>query len=207
MKEKSEIKIEWVDPGNLVPYEKNPRKHEDDQVDEIVRQISVGGWDVPIVTDENLVIIKGHGRRLAALKMGLEEVPVIRRHGLSDEEKIAIRIGDNKVGELSDWDKDLLSFELGTLDRAGFDLSATSLTDLELDELTPAEGLEDEGLPEPDGAGGGSKDKNFTIQYTLIFNTLEEQQEWFEFLGRCKSEYPGKETVAQRVLEFVKERG
>ena len=119
-----------LDPATLTPYAKNSKKHPDDQLDKIAGQIHRFGFDQPIVVDENKIIIKGHGRREAALRLGLPTVPVIVRSDLNDHEKLAARIGDNKVAE-SDWDNDALKFEFGTLRRAEFDLDLTGFDESE----------------------------------------------------------------------------
>jgi len=105
----------------LKPYERNAKKHPQEQIDRLALHIEGVGWDQPIVVDENMVILKGHGRRMAALKLGLTEVPVVIAEGLSEAQKKAVRIADNKLAE-SPWDDDLLRFELDDLALAGWDL-------------------------------------------------------------------------------------
>ena len=105
--------IEW-----LKPYGLNSKKHEPAQVKKIAESIRRLGWDQPIVTDVDGVIIKGHGRRLAALELGLTKVPVIVRDDLSPDEVKAARVADNRVA-IGDFDTDMLKLELAALD---FDL-------------------------------------------------------------------------------------
>src|SRR6056297_729515 len=95
----------------IIPYTNNPKEHPDEQVQKIASSIKNYGWDQPIVVDGENEIIKGHGRLQAAQLLGLEEVPVITRTDLSDAEKRASRIADNKTAE-SDWDDELLTTEL-----------------------------------------------------------------------------------------------
>jgi ParB-like chromosome segregation protein Spo0J len=83
----------------LVPYAKNVKKHDDAQVAKIVESIQQFGWTQPIVIDENNEIIAGHGRRLAALKLSIAEVPVVVLAGLTDEQKRALRLADNRTNE------------------------------------------------------------------------------------------------------------
>lgn len=98
-------------PTDLIPYEGNVKKHPPDQVARIATSISRFGFDVPIVVDRNMVVIKGHGRRLAAIELGLDKVPVFIRHDLTTEEANAARLADNRAG-ISDIDSEMLQTEL-----------------------------------------------------------------------------------------------
>lgn len=111
----------WVltDIEKLIPYENNVKKHPPEQVAKIAKAIKEFGWrGAPIQVDENMVIINGHGRRLAALSLGMTKVPVVVEEGLTPEQIKAYRLSDNRVG-ISDIDTDLLQIELGELE---FDL-------------------------------------------------------------------------------------
>lgn len=99
----------------IKPYHLNSKKHEDKQVDAIATSIQRFGFDQPIVVDSEGVIIKGHGRRLACIKLGLKHVPVLIREDLSPEQANAARIADNKVA-VGDFDTELLKAELEALD-------------------------------------------------------------------------------------------
>lgn len=123
-------KVEAWPIENIFPYEKNAKKHSDEQVDGLVQNIREFGWDQPIVVDKDGVIIKGHGRRLAAMKMGLKKVPVICRDDLSPDQVKAARLSDNRIVS-TEYDNDLLMEELGELD-ADFDLGALGFSDKEL---------------------------------------------------------------------------
>ena len=114
-------KITIMNVGHLIPYDKNSRTHPDEQVSVLSDAIKEYGFDQPIVVDENNVIIKGHGRLLAAKKLGLSEVPVIKNSDLSDIQKKALRISDNKISQLSGWNDELLFNELKELSENGFD--------------------------------------------------------------------------------------
>lgn len=118
------MKVELLPPDSLTPYANNAKKHPTEQIDKIAGQIAKFGFDQPIVVDKQKVIIKGHGRREAALRLGLKEVPVVIAAHLSDHEAMAVRLADNRVAE-SDWDDKFLKFEFGTLDRNDFDLNLT----------------------------------------------------------------------------------
>jgi hypothetical protein len=109
VEKKQDIKLIWKDPNTLIPYENNAKEHLPEQIEAIAHQIKTVGFDQPIVVNPKNVIIKGHGRREAALKLGLKRVPVIVVK-LSPEIERATRIGDNKVAEAS-WLHDILKLE------------------------------------------------------------------------------------------------
>lgn len=112
------LQIDLWDVEKLIPYELNSKIHDEKQVEKIAKSIQEFGWDQPIVVDCNGVIIKGHGRRLAAIKLGLAKVPVLVRHDLTEEQVRAARLADNRVA-VGDIDAELLQKELASLD---FDL-------------------------------------------------------------------------------------
>lgn len=99
------------------PYVNNPKEHPEEQVAKIRSSIKNYGWDQPIVVDGDGEIIKGHGRRLAAQSLGLDEVPVIVRTDLTDAQKKAARIADNRTSE-ADWDPEALTSEFEELQEA-----------------------------------------------------------------------------------------
>jgi len=119
--EHQDFKIEPMDINKIIPYEKNTKKHPDNQIDIIASSIDKFKFDQPIVIDENNVIIKGHGRLLGAKRLGLKSVPVIIRTDMSDAEKMASRLADNKSNE-SDWDFELLELEFDELKELDFDM-------------------------------------------------------------------------------------
>ena len=102
--------------GDIIPYEKNPRKN-DEAVKYVAESIKQFGFKVPIVIDKNNVIVAGHTRYKASKKLGLKEVPCIVADDLTEEQIKAYRLADNKVAEQAEWDIDLLGEELdGILD-------------------------------------------------------------------------------------------
>lgn len=114
------MKIRMVSPHDLIPYENNPRRN-DKAVEVVANSITEFGFKVPIIVDADMVIICGHTRRLAALMLGLVEVPVIVADDLSDEQIRAYRLADNRVAELAEWDEQILREELAKI--KGVDLS------------------------------------------------------------------------------------
>lgn len=127
------------------PYDNNSKAHPPDQVARIADQIRQHGFDQPIVINGEGVILKGHGRRLAALQLKLAQVPVVVRRNLTAEQERAIRVGDNKSAE-SDWLYGPLAIEFEALDLAGLDVElATGFGQAEIDEiLTAAQDIETE---------------------------------------------------------------
>lgn len=123
------------------PYADNAKTHPEDQIDDLVGRIRKDGWDVPIVTDEDGEIVKGHGRRLAAQRLGMSEVPVVRNSYSTEADKRAARLADNRVAE-SEWDDDLVELELQALDDLEYDVGTIGFDEEELDEY-----LEDEEEP------------------------------------------------------------
>lgn len=133
--------------SDLIPYINNSRKHSDDQVSQIAASIKEFGWTNPILVDGDNGIIAGHGRIMAAKKLGMTEVPVIELAHLSKEQRKALIIADNKLALNSDWDTNLLSIELADLQELGFDLNLTGFNADELANLLQPEqvdGLTDE---------------------------------------------------------------
>lgn len=126
--------VDLVDADDLLPYGSNPKEHPPEQVDKIASSIKRFGWDQPIVIDEDGEILKGHGRHQAARKLGLDRVPVIRRVGLTDAEKRAARIADNRTAQ-SEWDDGLLEAELELLDESDMSMEATAMDDGEIEGL------------------------------------------------------------------------
>lgn len=124
--------------GNVRPYAKNAKKHDDAAVDEAVASLTEFGWTYPLLVDENGELLSGHRRLLAARRMGMERVPVLQKLGLSDTGKKAYRLLDNKMQERTPWDVDLVRFELDDLMAAGVNLGLTGFDEADLIELVKA---------------------------------------------------------------------
>lgn len=121
--------------SDVFGYEKNARTHSENQVAEIAASIKQYGWTNPILIDEAGEIIAGHGRIAAAELLELDEVPVIVLAGLSDAQKKAYRLADNKIPLNAGWDIELLKLELSELIDTDFDISLTGFSQAEIDEL------------------------------------------------------------------------
>lgn len=118
-----ELKIEYIKIDELTAYDKNARKHENYDVEQIAKSIEKYGFNDPIgIWSDKNIIVEGHGRVLASKKLGLKEVPCIRLDHLTNEERREYAIMHNKTAELSAWDNDLLRLELEDLDFGDFDV-------------------------------------------------------------------------------------
>ena len=131
-------KIEFMAPTALTPYERNPMKHPEAQIEQIIASIREFGFTVPVLIDENDMILAGHGRQTAALKMGLKRVPVIRRTGLTEAQKRAYIIADNKIQMNTEFDWALITGELQALKDLDFNLDLTGFAQYEIDPLLAA---------------------------------------------------------------------
>ncbi len=140
-----DIEIRAID--SIRPYDNNPRKN-DQAVDAVAGSLREYGFRQPIVFDSDGVIIAGHTRYKAALKLGLEKVPVHVATDLSPEQVRAYRLADNKTGELATWDLEILPIELAALQSAGYDLNILAFDDKELAQLLDTE--VQQGLIDPD---------------------------------------------------------
>ena len=112
--------VKTVGINEVIPYEKNPRRNEK-AVEAVANSIKEFGWKNPIIVDRGMVIISGHTRRLAALKLGLKTVPVVIADDMTDEQVRAFRLADNRVASFSTWDEEKLKQEIGEI--SSIDLS------------------------------------------------------------------------------------
>ena len=119
----------------LIPYARNPRTHSDAQVSQIAASIKEFGFLVPVVVGEDNGIIAGHGRVLAAQRMGLESVPTVDASYLTDAQRRAFVIADNKLTLNADWDEELLKIEMTDLRDMDFDLDLTGFSEQEFSKL------------------------------------------------------------------------
>lgn len=136
-----------VSVEKLIPYARNSRTHSAEQVDQIAASIKEFGFLNPIITDGENGIVAGHGRVMAAKKLGLKELPCIDASHLTETQRRAYIIADNKIAINSDWDTEMLRVEFDELKEADFDLELTGFSLDEIEALTPEElvdGLTDE---------------------------------------------------------------
>ena len=126
-------KFERVGVDTLIPYVNNANIHSDEQVTMIAASIREFGFLNPVLIDKNRNVIAGHGRILAAKKLGLTEVPCIFVEGLSEAQRKAYILADNRLAEFSEWDMDLVQGELEGLQEMGFDIDLTGFEIIEED--------------------------------------------------------------------------
>ncbi|HRD76268.1 MAG TPA: site-specific DNA-methyltransferase [Hyphomicrobiaceae bacterium] len=148
--QRDHIQIEQWPLDRLLPYAANARTHPDEQVAQIAGSIAEFGFNVPCLVDERGVLVAGHGRLLAAQRLGLSQVPVIRLDHLTDAQARAYRIADNQIALNSGWDDALLSAEVARLKEDGVDLELLGFPEDELDRL----------LAGLDGEKGGNEDED-----------------------------------------------
>lgn len=131
----TELKIIYKDINDLIPYVNNARTHNDKQVTQIASSIKEFGFNNPILLDGANGVIAGHGRLLAAQKLKLDKVPCVELGHLSEQQKKAYILADNKIALNSDWDSDLLKLELEALNIDDFDFNAIGFNDDEISDL------------------------------------------------------------------------
>ena len=157
--------------ADLVPYARNSRTHSAQQIDKIAASIKEFGFLNPVITDGANGIVAGHGRVLAAQKLGIEMLPVIEASHLTEAQRRAYVIADNRLALDAGWDDEMLKIELKDLDGDGFDLT---LTGFELGEMAK---LFDE--PEVKDAKEADIPDNMQHQMILSFDDEQTLEEWF----------------------------
>jgi DNA modification methylase len=145
-----DLQIAWRRLDELIPYARNPRTHSDAQVAQIAASIREFGWTNPVLIDGASGVIAGHGRVLAARKLGLEQVPVIELARMSEAQKRAYVLADNQLALNAGWDEALLRLELTDLSELGFDLGLIGFGEGELERLIAGDSRA--GLTEDDAA-------------------------------------------------------
>lgn len=132
-----QMKLDYLSIDKITPYEKNARKHQDFDVDAIIKSIKEFGFNDPIgVWGKKNIIVEGHGRLQAAKKLGMKEVPVIHLDDLTDEQRRAYTLAHNKTAELSMWDFEKLDEELSNIldiDMSDFGFDLSSVIDEDVD--------------------------------------------------------------------------
>src|SRR5262245_14402269 len=140
MKGKPMVDICWIAIDKLTPNGRNARTHSRKQIRQIADSIKAFGFVVPLLIDDDGVIIAGHGRYAAAKLLDLKQVPAIKVQGLSEAKRRALALADNKIGENAGWDRERLAIELPALAEIlvmeGLDVSITGFSPVEIDQLT-----------------------------------------------------------------------
>lgn len=130
-----EMKIEQITTDSLIPYARNARTHSDEQVAQIAGSIREFGFTNPVLIDKEGTIVAGHGRVMAARKLGLEKVPCIRLGHLTPSQIRAYVIADNKLALNAGWDEEMLRSELDALKTEGFEVALTGFSEVEIANL------------------------------------------------------------------------
>jgi hypothetical protein len=193
------IAIQYKKTEDLEPYARNSRTHTKEQIEQIIKSINEFGWTNPILISEKNDIIAGHGRVLAAEKLGMKEVPCIQLSNLTETQRRAYVMADNKLALNAGWDDELLKLELHALNEADYDLSiigfdASELSTIMFDDLISEDDKDDE-------------ETNFIVQYNIIFDDQEQQDVWFEFIKMLKTQYVEADTIGERLVAFIKDNG
>lgn len=160
----ADLKVVYCDPADIIPYAMNSRTHSDEQIAQVAASIKEFGFTNPILIDEENVIIAGHGRLMAAKKLGLDQVPTITLEGLTEAQRKAYVIADNKLALNAGWDDQALHAELERLQELDFDLK---LTGFDVDEL--ARLFDDEETP--------IKEESYSEIFNIIVECDDEQDQ------------------------------
>ena len=201
------IKIRKVKVNELLPYARNSRTHSEAQVAQIAASITEFGWTNPILADGDKGIIAGHGRLLAARKLGMDTVPVIELSHLTKAQKQAYIIADNKLALNAGWDDQLLILELTELKELDFDIN---LTGFNADELNTLLELEIILSGEEKESGHGKLSDRFMLP---PFSVLNAREGWWQDRKRSwlalgiKSELGRGGGQHDRTIGIVQESG
>jgi ParB-like chromosome segregation protein Spo0J len=185
--------------SELIPYARNARTHSDEQVAQLAASIKEWGWTTPVLIDEAGEIIAGHGRVMAARKLGIEEIPTMTATGWSKAQKQAYVLADNQLPQNAGWDMDLLKIEMQDLGEDGFDIDIIGFhpSELNFDEIDYSvlddKNEIDDALDEMEG------DVKKAIQIEFEAEHYEEAQETIKW-WRDKKAY-----VGYMILKFLKE--
>jgi len=176
------MKIETIAVDRLIPYARNSRTHSDEQVAQVAASIREFGFTNPVLIDGEGGIIAGHGRVMAARKLGLADVPCIRLAHLTDAQKRAYIIADNKLALNAGWDEDMLSLELLDLRGADYALSITGFSADELEQIFSALDVSPLGsMPE---MPSGDRQPFQQVTFTLHDSQAEQVQAALKAAGK-----------------------
>ena len=131
----SKLEVTWQSIEALHVYERNARRHSVKQINKLKKSVSTFGWATPLIVDENNMVLCGAGRLEAARQLGMTEVPTIKLSHMSEADKKAFVIADNRIAEQASWSKALLREELKGLVEIGFDVELTGFDTLEIDTM------------------------------------------------------------------------
>lgn len=190
--------IEYRNPNDLLVYERNSRIHSKDQIDRIKGSVKEFGWTIPILLDENDVIIAGHARHQVAIELDMEAVPCLVASGWSEEKKRAYVIADNRLTEIGRWDFDILREELDFLQGTELPMEVLGFDDafMEALELRPMFDGDDDGEandPDAEWVGMPEFENEADAPYHSIkihLRTEEDLEAFSKLIGRDLSSKP-----------------
>ena len=160
--------IKELNTDDLIPYINNSRTHDESQVNQIAASIKEFGFLNPVIVDAEHGIIAGHGRVMAAKKLNLKTVPCLEASHLSEAQKKAYIIADNKLALNSDWDNEVLRVEFEALKELDFDLTLTGFNSDELAQLS--DDLEIEEEKQSDG-------ESYSEAYSIVIDCIDEEEQ------------------------------
>ena len=195
-------KIELWNLERLKPYEKNAREHSPEQIAQIAASITEFGFLNPILVDSKDGIIAGHGRLSASKELALDVVPVVVLDHLTEAQKKAYILVDNKLAENATWNESLLQEEIVALNLQDFDITVLGWDEDEIREIMEYDAAFGEGEGEGEGRGLGGEP---VIQYNIIFDNEQQQQIWFDFLKDLRRTQSDDTTIAEKIINFIEE--
>ena len=196
-------KIELWNLERLKPYDNNAREHSPEQVAQIAASITEFGFLNPILVDSNDGIVAGHGRLSAARELALDVVPVVVLDHLTEAQKKAYILVDNKLAENASWNEELLQEEIVALNLQDFDISILGWDEDEIREIMEYDSAFGEGDGDGESRGLGGEP---VIQYNIIFDNEQQQQIWFDFLKDLRQSQPDDTTIAEKIINFIDEK-
>ena len=190
MKDWPADKIERRKVDDLIPYARNARTHSDEQVAQIAASIKEWGWTTPVLIDEDGEIIAGHGRVMAARKLGIEEVPTMTATGWSKAQKQAYVLADNQLPQNAGWDMDLLKIEMQDLSSEGFDLSLIGFDDGAIMNLAlPVEEGQTNADEEWEDMPEFEQDDKTSFRHVIVhFENNDDLTEFFSIIGQSHTD-------------------
>ena len=190
---------------SLIEYEDNPRQNEE-AVTKVADSIQEFGFKVPIVVDEDSIILAGHTRLKAAKLLGLKKVPVHVATDLTEEQRNAFRIMDNKSSEAAEWDNELLSKEFQKLAETDFDMLMTGFDDKEIAKLTSdmLEFQPPEDVTFEEGFAQMEELQPSNVKMVNLFLNQDNEPVFQEMVARLKEQW-GKDNLTDTVYDAVKQ--
>lgn len=184
MELKQDLQVEYLPYSEIKKYSRNARTHSDEQIDQLVNSMREFGWTQPVLIDENNVLIAGHGRFEAGNILEIEIIPCIRLVGLTESQKKAYRIADNRLPQNAGWDYALLSAEVQDLLDSDFDCDLLGFNDEEMDKLL--NGVDE---PEDDNSSGPLLQVASVRYLTIDKHRVPARDDEIERLLTCYQQY------------------